>query len=49
VLPTPRLSRTPGKPDRSPAYPGADTTAVLSDFGFSADEIGELRKHRAIA
>lgn len=49
LLPTPRLSRTPGRPDRSPAYPGADTDAVLRGRGFSAAEIDELRAKNAIA
>ena len=48
-LPTPRLSRTPGQPDRSPAYPGADTDAVLGENGFSPDEIESLRTERVIA
>ncbi len=48
-LPTPRLSRTPGEPDPSPAYPGADTEAVLTEAGFSTDEIRNLRENGAIA
>lgn len=48
-LPTPRLSRTPGQPDRSPAYPGADTDAVLGENGFGSEEIEELRGERVIA
>lgn len=46
----PRLSRTPGDPTRpSPAWPGADTDTVLSERGFSADEIAQLRASGAIA
>jgi alpha-methylacyl-CoA racemase len=47
-LPTPRLSRTPGKPDTSPAYPGADTDAVLEENGFSVEEIEALRAQQVI-
>ncbi len=49
LLPTPRLSRTPGRPDRSPAYPGADTDAVLRERGFAAEEIDDLRENGVIA
>jgi alpha-methylacyl-CoA racemase len=46
----PRLSRTPGDPTRpSPAYPGADTDAVLAARGFAADDIAGLRASGAIA
>ena len=46
----PRLSRTPGDPRRpSPAYPGADTDAVLEEHGFSALTIAHLRAQGAIA
>lgn len=49
LLPTPRLSRTPGRPRRSPAYPGADTGEVLAERGFGAGEITDLRSKRVIA
>ena len=46
---SPRLSRTPGDAYApSPAYPGADTDAVLASFGFSASEVTELRERGAI-
>jgi alpha-methylacyl-CoA racemase len=46
----PRLSRTPGDPRApSPAYPGADTDAVLTDYGFSSSEIADLRARGAIS
>jgi alpha-methylacyl-CoA racemase len=46
----PRLSRTPGDATRpSPAYPGADTDAVLAELGFGDGEIDDLRKSGAIA
>jgi alpha-methylacyl-CoA racemase len=48
VRPTPRLDRTPGSPGPSPAWPGADTDAVLRAYGFSPDEIERLRSVRAI-
>ena len=41
--PAPRFSRT--HPETPPAAnaPGADSEAVLADFGFSAKEIADLR------
>ncbi len=48
LVPTPLLSRTPGTPGTSPAWPGADTEAVLSKSGFGADEISSLRAAKAI-
>ncbi len=47
--PSPRLSATPGRPGPSPRWPGADTDAVLAEYGFGASEIAELRRARAIA
>jgi len=49
LLPTPRMSRTPGRPGRSPAYPGADTADVLREIGLDAPEIDRLRDARAVA
>jgi alpha-methylacyl-CoA racemase len=40
--PAPRFSRTPGAIPRPPSAPGADTTAALRDWGFSADEVERL-------
>lgn len=37
--PAPRLSRTPGGLRLPPVMTGADTEAVLADWGFGADEI----------
>ncbi|HWP66516.1 MAG TPA: CaiB/BaiF CoA-transferase family protein [Candidatus Limnocylindria bacterium] len=48
LLPSPRLSVTPGRPRRSPAYPGADTEAVLREVGFDAGEIERLRAQGAV-
>ena len=48
MIPAPRLSRTPGKPGPSPAWPGADTEAVLQEFGFTEREIVSLRGQSVI-
>jgi len=47
--PAPRFSRTRNDPPRPPAIPGENGAEILSDWGFSSDEIGGLRKSRAIA
>jgi alpha-methylacyl-CoA racemase len=47
--PAPRFSRTPGAVRGAARRPGADTRAVLSDWGFSADEVGELLAAGAVA
>jgi alpha-methylacyl-CoA racemase len=47
--PAPRFSRTPGALRGGPAAPGAHTDAVLSDCGFSKEEIAKLRDQGAIA
>ncbi len=47
--PAPRFSRTPGEIQRPPSEAGADSEAVLADWGFAADEIGALREAGAIA
>ena len=44
LVPTPRLSLTPGEPGASPAWVGADTEAVLLGAGFSAEEVAALRQ-----
>ena len=48
LLPAPRLSVTPGRPHRSPAYPGADTDAVLREVGCQDGEIARLRAAGAV-
>lgn len=48
LLPTPRLSLTPGEPGPSPAWPGADTDVVLEEAGFSPAEITDLRTAGAL-
>ena len=45
--PAPKLSRTPGLLPRPNPLPGAHTSAVLSEFGFGAEEIGKLLKEVA--
>jgi alpha-methylacyl-CoA racemase len=47
--PAPRFSRTPNDAPRPPAIPGENGAEILSDWGFASDEIGGLRKARAIA
>ncbi|MGR8920371.1 MAG: CaiB/BaiF CoA transferase family protein [Gammaproteobacteria bacterium] len=41
--PAPRFSRTPSAIQKGPSVPGADTAAVLADWGFAAGEIESLR------
>ena len=36
------LSDTPGRVGRPPLWPGQDTRTILSDFGYSDDEIDKL-------
>jgi alpha-methylacyl-CoA racemase len=47
--PAPRFSRTPGAIGRPPATPGQHTEEALRDWGFSADDLADLRKSGAIA
>lgn len=47
--PAPRFSRTPGAISRPPAHPGQHTDTALADWGFTADELAELRATKAIA
>jgi alpha-methylacyl-CoA racemase len=46
--PSPRLSRTPAAIAGPPSRPGADTEAVLGDWGFPAERIGALLKNGVI-
>ena len=46
--PAPRFSRTPGSLQGAGSKPGADSDAVLQDWGFSSDEIAGLKKGGAI-
>ena len=47
--PAPRFSRTEVEISRSPAYPGQHTDEALTDWGFSASEIADLKDKKAIA
>jgi alpha-methylacyl-CoA racemase len=47
--PAPRFSRTKTEVPRPASAGGADTDAVLRDWGFGADEIAQLRDAKAIA
>ena len=47
--PAPRFSRTPPEVAGPPAYLGQHTDQALADWGFSADEIVQLRERKAIA
>jgi alpha-methylacyl-CoA racemase len=46
--PAPRFSRTVPEIQKPPSAPGADTEAVLADWGFSSDEIRALKDKEAI-
>jgi alpha-methylacyl-CoA racemase len=46
--PAPRFSRTSPEIPRTPPKPGANTEAVLTDFGFSAGDIEVLKSAEAI-
>ena len=46
--PAPRFSRTPGAVDGPPPHPGQHTTEVLSSWGFTQEEINDLREKDAI-
>jgi len=43
--PAPKLSRTPGHVPRPSPIPGGDTRKVLSDYGFSQEEVALLLKN----
>jgi alpha-methylacyl-CoA racemase len=47
--PAPRFSRTPGAIGGPPVPPGTHTESVLTDWGFSADEVGKLRAAGVVA
>lgn len=46
--PAPRFSRTPGKIQRAPAKPGQHSDEILTDWGFSDEEIAALRQANAV-
>jgi alpha-methylacyl-CoA racemase len=47
--PSPRFSRTASRIVDPPGCPGQDTNAVLTEWGFLAQEIATLREQKAIA
>ena len=47
--PAPRFSRTQAEIQGPPAQPGQHTDAVLSDWGFTAEEIASLHAARIVA
>jgi alpha-methylacyl-CoA racemase len=47
--PAPRFSRTPSKIQKGASKPGADTLAVLKDWGISAEQIDEWKNANVIA
>ena len=47
--PAPRFSRTKAEIQGPPAQPGQHTDAVLSDWGFTAEEIASLHAARIVA
>ncbi|GAC1590584.1 MAG: CaiB/BaiF CoA-transferase family protein [Acidimicrobiales bacterium] len=46
--PAPRFSRTPASIQRPPSHAGQHTDEVLSDWGFSAEELDTLRTSGAV-
>jgi alpha-methylacyl-CoA racemase len=48
LTPSPRFSRTPGEPRPSYAQPGSNTDEVLSQIGYDAADITQLRKTGAV-
>jgi alpha-methylacyl-CoA racemase len=46
--PAPRFSRTAPSLPAAPATPGADSEAILADWGFTAESIGALRNSEVI-
>ncbi len=46
--PAPRFSRTPSQIQKAPSADGADTAAVLADWGLAAAEITQLQTNGAI-
>ncbi|MEZ5165370.1 MAG: CaiB/BaiF CoA-transferase family protein [Acidimicrobiales bacterium] len=48
VVPVPRLSRTPGTTGSSSPWVGAESDQILAEFGFSAEEVDDLRRSGAV-
>jgi alpha-methylacyl-CoA racemase len=47
--PAPRFSRTPASISKPPTAAGADTDSVLTQLGFSPDDIGRMRDSGVVA
>jgi alpha-methylacyl-CoA racemase len=47
--PSPRFSRTKPEIRQTPGRPGEDTAAVLSDWGFSEEEVAALRASQVVS
>jgi alpha-methylacyl-CoA racemase len=47
--PAPRFDRTPSEVTRAPVAAGTDTDTALVDWGFSADEIKQLKERGVLA
>ncbi len=47
--PAPKFSRTPADPPNPPVEPRSDTTAVLTDLGYTQDDIDRLRTNGVVA
>lgn len=47
--PAPRFSRTTPEVSRPPSRPGQHTEEALSEWGFSREEIADLRERKAVA
>jgi alpha-methylacyl-CoA racemase len=48
-MPAPRFSRTKSSIDRPPACPGADTDGLLTEIGYSSEQIATLKTSGAVA
>jgi crotonobetainyl-CoA:carnitine CoA-transferase CaiB-like acyl-CoA transferase len=44
-----KLSETPGKIRKVAPRPGKDTKAILSELGFSEEEVGRLYRDKVVA
>lgn len=47
--PAPRFSRTPSQIQKPPSAHGADTEAVLQDWGYSAEQIASWKRNNTIS
>ena len=47
--PTPRFSRTPGEVQMPPPAPGQHTMEVLTDWGFSSEDVEKLKDVGAVS